>query len=184
MSEITEISVIILHELGHLTGSKFHCNPRTAVAIPGDHPLSASTAGDLVAVVLGFLFGGLFGSWLLWVLEELFADTSGPPVDCCQYGLEGNFRWRLWAALGCPPPHVYDVYESDLAGYRFSWPIDTPHSWTFSFADTCALSGAANMDGEIDAYMAPGSGGSYQWAIPSSCSSETDSGGYQSWSGS
>lgn len=190
LSEITELASVMLHELAHLTGSLFHCDPKLAETDPHVPELPvASTTADIIAAIVGW-FVGLFvpgGSpiWIAWfeLLEELLLDTGDPPQDCCQYGLDGAFRVRLWAVLGCPRGHLYNAGKVDTATERFQdVAVDDWRTIDDSFnLDICKLSAGHNISGTIYHYLVPGSSGGFQWAIPSDCSSTAIASGWETW---
>lgn len=192
MSEIIELASVILHELAHLTGSLFHCNPSVAETIPDfPVPVSASTTTAVIAAIVGWILGLISGGVVaaaaeitaLEIMAALLLDSMDPPQDCCQYGLDRTFRVRLWAKLGCPKGHLYSGDWLDRAHTRFqSNAVDTWLSIDDDFAiDICEVPSGDNIIGHIYHYLVPGSSGAFQWSIPTDCSSSAAAGGGVVW---
>lgn len=195
LSELVELSGIILHEAAHLSGSYFHCDPKIAEAIEGfpSAILSAETAGDLAEAIFGaivallfYLTGvvGLGAAAAYGLIAGLLADaadvgdTESGPQDCCQFGLGRSFRWKVWARLGAPPAQMRFEAEADRGGDRFIDAVGAPRALRTTGKALCR---PMTFDGVIDAYLVPGSSGSFQWVIPAHCSRGPVDAGFESW---
>lgn len=163
LAEIVEIAADILHELGHVEGSLYHC------AATADEVVLGLDADDLT-----WLLGSLGGFWGL-LIAWLSPSTSGEAHDCCQYGLDMHFRVRMWAELGLPRAHLWGGQSVDNSGKRFELAAGSElYSLHAAGEPNCWPSARSRemVTSHVDQFLIVGSPGNIQWTIPTDCSTD------------
>ncbi len=155
MAEITAIARLIVHELGHLFGSPYHCRE-----------------DDLLGLLGSAFFGAVFDREVLGPIESVVEALIAGKLYCCQDVCAGAFQARVQATLGLPSALYHGTGVTRDGMDRFeSYGQEKQDGW--KPGNRCGKDGNP-VWWTVRESLVPGSALDLSWRIPESCGDAPD----------